>query len=129
MNIDEMTIGQAREIAQLFAAQKTGPNIGQHLIGQYVIARCSAAGVHAGVLIERAGQECVLRDARRLWYWKPKGLEKFLDGVALTGLHADSRVGAQSQEPRLLLDCCEISACTVEAEASIREQPAQKRAS
>jgi hypothetical protein len=36
---------------------------------RYVIVRTYSAGVFAGVLISRVGQEVVLRDARRLWYW------------------------------------------------------------
>jgi len=36
---------------------------------QYVIARGSASGVHAGYLVSQAGAEVVLRQARRIWYW------------------------------------------------------------
>ena len=35
----------------------------------YVIVRTYSAGVFAGYLESRNGQEVVLRDARRLWYW------------------------------------------------------------
>jgi len=38
--------------------------------GKYVIVRTYSAGVFAGILESRTGQEVVLRDARRLWYWK-----------------------------------------------------------
>ena len=37
--------------------------------GRYVIVRTYSAGVFAGVLESREGQEVVLRDARRIWYW------------------------------------------------------------
>ena len=37
----------------------------------YVIARCTGAGVHAGYLESRDSEGVVvLRDARRIWYWK-----------------------------------------------------------
>ena len=36
---------------------------------QYVIARTYSAGVFAGYLKERNGQEVTLLNARRLWYW------------------------------------------------------------
>lgn len=39
-------------------------------IGEYVIARCSAAGVHAGVLVALDGETALLHDSRRLWAWK-----------------------------------------------------------
>jgi len=36
---------------------------------KYVIARTYSAGVFAGYLESRTGQEAVLRNVRRLWYW------------------------------------------------------------
>lgn len=35
----------------------------------YVIVRTYSAGVFAGYLKERDGQEVILKKARRLWYW------------------------------------------------------------
>lgn len=37
---------------------------------KYVIVRTYSAGVFAGYLESRNAQKVVLRDARRLWYWK-----------------------------------------------------------
>jgi hypothetical protein len=36
----------------------------------YVIIRTKDAGVHAGYLISRDGNEAVLEQSRRIWYWK-----------------------------------------------------------
>jgi hypothetical protein len=36
---------------------------------KYVIVRTNTAGVFAGELVSRKGQEVVLRNARRIWYW------------------------------------------------------------
>jgi len=36
---------------------------------EYVIVRTYSAGVFAGTLESRKGQEVVLKNARRLWYW------------------------------------------------------------
>ncbi len=36
----------------------------------YVIVRTYSAGVFAGTLESRKGQEVVMSKARRLWYWK-----------------------------------------------------------
>lgn len=36
---------------------------------RYVICRTYSAGVFAGYLESRNGQEVVMRDARRIWYW------------------------------------------------------------
>lgn len=37
---------------------------------KYVIVRTYSAGVFAGYLESRVGQEVVMRDARRIWYWE-----------------------------------------------------------
>ena len=37
---------------------------------RYVIVRTYSAGVFAGYLKSRKGQEVVMNDVRRLWYWK-----------------------------------------------------------
>jgi hypothetical protein len=36
---------------------------------QYVIIRTYSAGVFAGYLTKRKGQEGTIKQARRLWYW------------------------------------------------------------
>ena len=117
MNIEDLTIKQARELASMFGAQ-TRPAINSGLIGKYVIVRCRDAGVHAGVLQDHNGREALLTDARRLWYWKPANGQKFLSGVAVAGLHADSKVGAAVSKI-LLTETCEIIKCSTLAEKSI----------
>lgn len=66
-------------------------NIGQSMIGEYCIVRCQGAGVHAGVVIDLDGDRAVLKDSRRLWYWKaPKG-------IALSGVAQHGVVGSESR--------------------------------
>lgn len=36
---------------------------------KYVIVRTYSAGVFAGYIESRKGQEVIMSDARRLWYW------------------------------------------------------------
>ena len=68
----------------------------EHLIhpflGRHVIARCSGAGVHAGVLsaISKDHSSVILVSARRLWRWRAK------DGVALSGVAVHGIVQADS---------------------------------
>ncbi len=90
------------------------------MIGKYVIVRCRDAGVHAGVLEGNDGREAVLTESRRLWYWKPASGKKFLSGVAVAGLHSDSKIGATLQRLHLT-ETCEIIQCSPGAEQSIRE--------
>ena len=88
------------------------------LIGKYVIVRCRDAGVHAGILLAHEGREATLKDSRRLWYWKPADGKKFLSGVAVAGLHNDSKVGATL--PLLhLTETCELILCSDAAAKSI----------
>lgn len=89
------------------------------MIGKCVIVRCRDAGVHAGTLEQHAGRECVLSESRRLWYWKPANGAAFLSGVAVEGLHPDSRIGAPVRIH--LTENCEIIECTEKAARSIRE--------
>jgi hypothetical protein len=39
-------------------------------IGKYVVIRAYAAGVHVGKLYEKNGNEVILHDSRRIWYWE-----------------------------------------------------------
>jgi len=39
------------------------------MIGRYCMVRTYSAGVFAGTVVRRNGQEIELRDARRIWYW------------------------------------------------------------
>ena len=52
---------------------------------KYVIARTYSAGVFAGYLDKRNGQEATILQARRLWYWKgASSLSQLaVDGVKL----------------------------------------------
>jgi len=80
MNIDNLTIAQAREIAAMFGGATAAPVTPHPMAGQYVILRCYSAGVHAGWLVSQTGDQAVLRDSRRLWSWQAKA------GVALSGI-------------------------------------------
>ena len=121
MNIDDLTIGQAKALAAQFGG---GEPLDNGMVGKYVICRCTAAGVHAGVLEKQSGHEVVLNESRRLWYWKSnKG--SFLSGVARDGLDSASKIGGPIRVH--LIDVCETIECTREAEASIREQVTHER--
>ena len=110
-----------KEFAKLISSHIKSEPFDNGMIGQYVIVRCRDAGVHAGYLVSHNGRECVLDDARRLWYWKPAAGSAFLSGVAVDGLHEDSKVGKPVRRIHLT-ENCEIIMCSSEAEASIRYQ-------
>lgn len=60
-------------------------------VGKYVIARCYAAGVHAGEVVSVDGENVILKDSRRLWAWKA-GDGVALSGVAQHGIKVGSKV-------------------------------------
>ena len=120
MNIDDMTIGEARELAAMFATTQQS-KIDNGMIGKFVIVRCHDAGVHAGILQAHSGRECVLSESRRLWYWKPANGATFLSGVANEGLDKTSKVGAAIRVH--LTETCEIIECTASASKSILGAP------
>lgn len=118
MNINDLTIGQAKELAAMFGGQQP---IDNGMVGKYVIVRCRDAGVHSGILESHNGRECVLTESRRLWYWKTKK-GAFLSSLAMDGLDSkESKIG--KEVPRIhLTENCEIIQCTEDAEKSIRSQ-------
>lgn len=97
----------------------TGP---QDLIGRFVIARCSAAGVHAGTLASLDGDDgATLTGSRRLWYWQAKK-GAFLSGVATEGLDYNrSKIGAPIDVS--LKGVCELIAVSADAARNITEAP------
>jgi hypothetical protein len=120
MNIDDLTIGQAKALAAKFS--QSPAHLDNGMVGKYVIVRCHNAGVHAGTLESYSGREAVLTNSRRLWYWKPADKKSFLSGVAMAGLHKDSKVGVTL--PRLhLTETCEIIECSAAAAESIAKAP------
>lgn len=83
MNYEDLTLKQIREIAALAGVVHSTPSnsaLPHPFIGKYVIARCYAAGVHAGEVVGVDGENVMLKDSRRLWSWKAQ------DGVALSGV-------------------------------------------
>lgn len=118
MNIDNLTFGELKQIAAMFQGQEVPKTNAPHpFVGKYVIARCYAAGVHAGEVVSANGEEVILKDSRRLWSWKAKdGVA--LSGVAQTGIKSDSKI--DKMNPFILLNgVCELIVCSDIAKESI----------
>lgn len=123
MNINDLTIGQAKELAAMFAVSRCNETARADvhpLTGKYVIARCYAAGVHAGEVVSVDGENVILKDSRRLWSWKAK------DGVALSGVAQNGiQQGCKidTMNPTIYLTgVCELIPCSVAAKESINGQ-------
>lgn len=115
MNIDDLTVGQVKEIISVFAS---AAQTAQHpFIGKYAICRCYSAGVHAGHVVSVDGDRVILRDSRRLWSWTAK-LGVALSGVAQNGLGSGK---IDTLNPEIYLTgVIEIIPCSDAAKASIQ---------
>lgn len=92
---------------------------------RYVIVRTYSAGVFAGELKSRNGQEVVLLNARRLWYWAGAAS---LSELAQRGTSKPKDCKFPREVSRVeLLQAIEILDVTPAARQSIAEVPAWTR--
>jgi len=84
---------------------------------RYVIVRTYSAGVFAGTLVSRKDREVVLKNARRLWYWKGASS---LSQLAMEGVKCPDECKFPCEVDRVeLLEAIEILDVTPAARASI----------
>ena len=92
---------------------------------RYVIVRTYSAGVFAGELVSRNGQEVVLKNARRLWYWKGAAS---LSQLAQEGTSDPSGCKFPCEVAQVeLLQAIEILDVTDKAKKCIKEVPVWKQ--
>lgn len=90
------------------------PTIKDFGLNAYVVVRCHWSGVQFGKLIQRNGQEVLLKRARRIWSWK--GANTISELVTTGPAYADTYV-SEPLPYHLLLDAVEVVPCTAEAKA------------
>ncbi|WP_058914525.1 DUF6948 domain-containing protein [Entomohabitans teleogrylli] len=121
MNIDinELTIGQAKELAALFCGSENSQpkTLATQYVGRHVIIRTYSAGVWFGELAEKSGNEVILDNARRMWRWQAaKSIS--LSGVAKYGIDRDKSKIAPAVDA-VWLEAIEIIPTTPESALSI----------
>ena len=122
MNIDELTLGQIKELNNLIGGDNVKTSILSGAIGKYVIVRSRNEGINAGTLLKADETGCVLKDARRIWYHKPKDSSvAWYEGVAKTGLHSDSKISCAISEKYIIEDYS-VTVCSEEGADSIKEK-------
>ena len=85
--------------------------------GEYVIVRCDRSGVFAGIITKEVGNEAILKNARRLWYWSGAAS---LSQLALEGTKKPNECKFPAVLPEIRLkDVVEVIPCTKEARNSI----------
>ena len=109
-----------KEVAELLGMKNTATESGLNsfAIGQEVIIRTYSAGVWFGLLKQKAGNEVILKDARRMWRWWSKESIS-LSGVALYGINQEkSRIAGAVES--VWLEAIEIIPVSGKAAESIR---------
>ena len=91
------------------------------MLGKKVIIRTHSAGVWFGELEQKAGNEVILKNARRMWkWWAKKGIS--LSACALYGVrHDDSKIVEAVKS--VWLEAIEIIPCTNAAIQSLESAP------
>ena len=122
MNINDLKLGEIKELLSIFT-NSGSTNLSKPInpvIGKYCIARCYAAGVHAGEVVSVDGENVVLKNSRRLWSWKA------IDGIALSGVAQNGiQTGCKidSMNPIIYLTgVCELIPCSNKSKDSINEK-------
>lgn len=87
--------------------------------GKYCIVRTYTAGVFAGNIESREGQEVIIKNVRRLWYWD--GANSLSD-LALNGTKKPDNCKFTVELDEIeVMEAIEIIPCTKQAEKSIKE--------
>lgn len=123
MNLNEISLGELKELRNLFTNSATisdsGDNLFNRYIGKFVICRSRNEGVNAGTVVALDDTGVILKDARRLFYHKPINKNvSWYEGVAKTGISSDSKVGTPVE--KLIIEDYSLTVCTKEAEESIK---------
>ena len=101
MNINDLTIGEAKELACLFGKKESPDTCCHPMIGKICIVRTFSAGVHVGEVAAvdnkagGQGSDVYLKNARRIWKWEGAFT---LSEVATKGIKSSSRVALEIPE-------------------------------
>ena len=94
------------------------------MLGRNCIVRTKNAGVFAGKVVKRDGQEVLLNDARRIWYWDGAAS---LSQLATTGTSKPGKCKFPAPVAEVLLfEVIEMIPITDVASASIASVPEWK---
>jgi len=95
------------------------------MVGKYCMVRTYSAGVFAGTVKSRKGKEVVLKNARRIWYWKGAAS---LSQLATDGTSEPSSCKFPCPVAEVLLtEVIEIIPITLAAKKSIEMVPEWKQ--
>ena len=96
MNINDLTLGQIKEIQALLGSNETTKPAKEStqydlFVGKFVLVRHHKMGVNCGVLIHPTKEGFYLENGRKFWLWKADAgvsLESFSSSVRENGTRA-----------------------------------------
>lgn len=114
MNIDDLTIGEAKKLSSLFSGNVSTCNSGlNNMIGEKCIIRTYSAGVWFGEIEQKSGKEVIVKNARRLWYWHTK------KGISLSAISQGdidlNKCNIPAAIDSVWLEAIELIPCTKDA--------------
>lgn len=121
MNINDLTIGEAKELVSLFCNEDKGNATLNGMIGKKVIVRTFSADVWFGTLYHKEGNEVILTYARRMYRWLEKESIS-LSAVAIHGIKQDKSKIVEAV-PSVWLEAIEIIPCSEEATRDLESAP------
>ena len=121
--MDEKLLLKALKIAELLENGCSVKTVSSE--GRYVIVRTQSAGVFAGIITSRNGQEVKMENARRLWYWDGAAS---LSQLAVEGVKKPASCKFPCEVPEItLLQAIEILVVSDVARKSIEAVPIWKQ--
>ena len=117
MNIDNLTYGELKQIAQIFNASQTQQT--STMVGRKCVVRTYSAGVHFGTVAAHNDKQVVLTNARRIYYWEKAFT---LSAVATHGIGGNSKVSCVTDEI-LLTEAIELIPMTEKAIKNLEAKP------
>lgn len=123
MNIDDLTLGQVKELRAMSSLQAAPQSsIYSNLVGNYVIVRSRNEGVNAGTVKIADETGIVLTNARRLWRHRPANQNEggaWYESVALHGLAPDYTRISEAVPEKGIVENYSFTICTTAAKSSI----------
>lgn len=124
-NIDNITYGELKQIAALLGQHQPQASTGLNgMVGKKCIIRTYSAGVWFGEVEQKAGNEVIIKNARRMWrWWAAESIS--LSAVALHGiLHEKSKIA--EAVPTIWLEAIELITASDKAIRNIEGAPNAK---
>lgn len=131
MNLDDLTLGQIKEIGALLGNVNTttASNVASKIhpmIGKKVIIRTYSAGVWFGKLLQKDEDEVILEDARRMYQWWCKESIS-LSAVAVYGINQEKSkicvpVDCIWLKAIEILPCKDVAIKSIEEAITVKQQ-------